>query len=88
MLPMSFFLAQFFFCLGKIKTLLLFFFFPPNVPNTFSNACFSENFEMFHFHSKSEQRYTSMTGNPAMKQNDHFPFGFLNANKSQQENSL
>lgn len=42
---------------------------------------------MFHFHSKSEQRYTSMTGNPAMKQNDHFPFGFLNVNKSQQENS-
>lgn len=58
-----------------------------NVPNTFSSSGFSENFEMFHFHSKSEQRYTSMTGNPAMKQNDHFPFGFLNANKSQQENS-
>lgn len=75
--------------LRKDQTTFFFFFFLffPNLPNTFSNACFSENFEMFHFHSKSEQRYTSMTGNPAMKQNEHFPFGFLNANKSQQENS-
>lgn len=85
---MSFFQHNFSFAQERSKHFFFFFFFPPNVPNTFSNACFSENFEMFHFHSKSEQRYTSMTGNPAMKQNDHFPFGFLNANKSQQENSL
>lgn len=38
-LPESFFLAQFFFCLGKIKTLPFYFFFF-NVPNTFSSACF------------------------------------------------
>lgn len=82
------FSSTIFLLLRKDQNTSSFFFFPPNVPNTFSNACFSENFEMFHFHSKSEQRYTSMTGNPAMKQNDHFPFGFLNANKSQQENSL
>lgn len=48
-LPMSFFLAQFFFCLGKIKTLLLFFFFPPMFQTLFLMPVFQRTLKCFIF---------------------------------------